>query len=160
MHDMLVRLYDLDFYNSIPGELYKQNIEIRKPIGSERYTVIDWVRKNFSVGWAGEVSVATGKHPFCCFIAVKNSNILGFACYDSTALGFFGPTGVLDTCRGKGLGKALLMACMQDMRLKGYGYAVVGGVGPEEFYRKAVGAINIPESSPGIYKSLLKRDNN
>ena len=160
MHDMLVKLYDLDFETDIFSKQKEQGIEIRKPIGPERYTVVEWVHKNFTEGWASEVSVATGKHPFDCFIAVKDSKILGFACYDSTALGFFGPTGVLDICRGKGTGRALLMACMQDMRLKGYGYAIIGGVGPEEFYSKTVGAVNIPESTPGIYTNLLKKDKN
>ena len=41
------------------------------------------------------------------------------------------------------------------MRLKGYGYAAIGAVGPAEFYRKAVGAVPIPNSWPGIYHDLL-----
>ena len=65
-------------------------------------------------------------HPISCFVAVQNQQIIGFACYDATALGFFGPTGVIEESRGKGVGKALLLACMLDMKLKGYGYAIIG----------------------------------
>jgi predicted GNAT family acetyltransferase len=83
---------------------------------------------------------------------------MGFGCYDSTALGFFGPTGVSDECRGKGTGKALLMACLLDMKLKGYAYAVIGAVGPAEFYTKAAGATIIPGSEQSIYKTLIRKE--
>jgi hypothetical protein len=42
------------------------------------------------------------------------------------------------------------------MKLKGYGYAIAGDVDDPEFYRKAVGAAAIPDSSPGIYKNRVK----
>lgn len=82
--------------------------------------------------------------------------LVGFACYDATCKGFFGPTGVDDVCRGKGVGTALLLACLHDMRAQGYGYAVIGGAGPVAFYEKTVGAIEIPDSKPGIYKGMLR----
>lgn len=41
------------------------------------------------------------------------------------------------------------------MRDAGYGYAIIGGVGPAEFYRRTVGAIEIPDSNPGIYAEML-----
>ena len=156
MHDMLVKLYNLKNDWSFVGEQEAQGIIIRKPIGPEKSVVVDWVRENFAKTWANEVEVAISNLPFSCFIAIKDKTIIGFACYDSTVLGFFGPTGVAEVCRGKGTGKALLMACMLDMKLKGYGYAVIGGVGPAEFYSKAVGAVKIPESAPGVYENLLK----
>ena len=45
---------------------------------------------------------------------------------------------------------------MVDMKLKGYAYAIIGAVGPAEFYKKAVGAIKIENSWPGIYNDILK----
>jgi len=71
-------------------------------------------------------------------------------------LSYFGPMGVKEAFQGRGIGKALLMACLLDMKLKGYGYAVIGAVEILEFYRKAVDAMEIPESSPGILKNCLK----
>jgi hypothetical protein len=42
------------------------------------------------------------------------------------------------------------------MRLKGYGYAIVGAVEDTEYYKKTVGALEIPDSSPGIYKTWVR----
>jgi hypothetical protein len=41
------------------------------------------------------------------------------------------------------------------MKSQGYGYAIIGGVGPAEFYAKTVGAIAIEGSEPGVYRGLL-----
>jgi predicted N-acetyltransferase YhbS len=88
-------------------------------------------------------------------VAIKKANIIGFACYDATALGFLGPIGVEKSHRKKGTGTALLTACLLDMKLKGYGYAIVGAVKDTDYYKNAVGAIEIPDSSPGFYKTQL-----
>jgi hypothetical protein len=42
------------------------------------------------------------------------------------------------------------------MRALGYGYAVIGSAGPMEYYSKIVGATVIEDSTPGIYKGMLK----
>ena len=47
------------------------------------------------------------------------------------------------------------MAALLDMKLKGYGYAIIGGVGPADFYRRAVGAEIIPGSEDSIYKTMI-----
>ena len=64
--------------------------------------------------------------------------------------------GVLETMQGRGIGKALLLACLWGLREMGYVYGIIGGVGPIEFYRKTVGASMIDDSTPGIYTNLLK----
>ena len=58
--------------------------------------------------------------------------------------------------RGQGIGTALLIASLWGLRELGYVYAVIGGAGPTDFYQRAVGAIVIPDSEPGIYVDLLK----
>ena len=80
---------------------------------------------------------------------------MGFACHDATCPNFFGPTGVAANERTHGIGKALLFNCLDAMKSQGYGYAIIGGVGPAEFYTKAVGAIPIEGSEPGVYRGLL-----
>jgi hypothetical protein len=87
--------------------------------------------------------VALSNRPISCFVALQDQALIGFACYDATALGFFGPGGVTKAHRGRGNGKALLLCCLLDMKLKGYGYAVIGDVGPTDFYKKTL-AIEIP----------------
>jgi len=41
------------------------------------------------------------------------------------------------------------------MRAQGYAYAIIGGVGPQDFYAKTVGAVLIDGSSPGVYGGTL-----
>ena len=158
MTDLLVKLYDLKDDWTFLGEQEALGISIRKPIGPEKHRIVEWVRAQFSDAWSSEIDMALANRPITCFIAIQQEQMIGFACYDATALGFFGPTGVAEACRGKGTGKALLLACMLDMKLTGYGYAVIGAVGPAAFYEKVVGAIEIPDSTPSIWKNWLHAD--
>ena len=63
-----------------------------------------------------------------------------------TALSFFGPTGVSEKARGRGIGLQLLIQSLLEMKHMGYAYAIIGSAGPVDFYKKAVGAIEIPGS--------------
>ena len=48
------------------------------------------------------------------------------------------------------------MLCgLHAMATLGYAYAIIGGVREVELYWKAVGAIEIEGSSPGIYRDRL-----
>ena len=38
----------------------------------------------------------------------------------------------------------------------GYAYAIIGGVGPQDYYKKVCGAFVIPGSDVGIYGSLYQ----
>lgn len=153
VRDWLVKLYDLPpppRWRTVPG------VVLRKPIGPEHRLVVDWVAREFGAGWASEAQAALGNRPLSLTIAVGADGLLGFACYDATARGMFGPVGVTAVARGQGLGAALLFACLDDMRSLGYAYAVIGAVGPGEFYRRTVGAMPIEDSSPGPYRGMLK----
>src|SRR5210317_154885 len=118
MLDMLVKLYELKDDWSFLREQEDLGITIRKPIGPEKHLILDWVRERFSDAWSSEADIAISNKPRTCFVAVGKDGPLGFACYDATALGFFGPIGVDGSCRGKGTGKALLLACLLDMKLQ------------------------------------------
>jgi GNAT superfamily N-acetyltransferase len=157
MQDMLIKLYEIEDDWGLLAEQKKRAITIRKPIGPEKHIIINWVSDHFSAGWAGEADTAVSNNPRTCFIAVKEAAIIGFACYDATALGFFGPIGVDKSHRKQGTGKALMTACLLDMKLKGYGYAIVGAVEDREYYKKTVGAVEIPDSFPGIYKTQVRK---
>jgi GNAT superfamily N-acetyltransferase len=158
MPDMLVKLYELPPLAPVIEAQRQAGIDIRRALAPEKHVVIDWVRKNFQELWASETDVSFSNHPVSCFIAVENDNMIGFACYDSTCKNFFGPTGVDETLRGRGTGKALLLACLHAIREQGFGYAIIGAAGPTDFYAKAVGAIIIENSWPGIYRGLLRKE--
>lgn len=155
MIDMLVRLYDLPDVSSLIRDLEGKGILIRKPGAYERHLVLDWVSKTFSPKWVSETKAAFARQPIACYIATLDHKVVGFACYDVTARGFLGPMGVDSSLRMGGLGKALLVSALASLREMGFAYGIVGGVGPEEFYRKAVDAMPIEGSSPGIYRDIL-----
>jgi len=148
--DMLMKLWE----QAPPA--HRPGIHLRKPLGAEQALIARWIDFHFSPGWSSEAAAAMANRPPTLFIAQQGNEIQGFCCYDATARGFVGPIGVLDSARGKGLGAALLLACLHDMRTMGYGYAVAGHVGAPEFFRKVAGAIEIPDSTPGIYAHMLR----
>jgi len=129
MADMLVKLYNLADDWSFLDAQQRMGVTVRKPIGPERHILVSWVAQHFSAAWSSETDQAMSNHPISCFIATQNQQIIGFACYDATALSFFGPTGVLEASRGKGTGKALLLACMLDMKLKARSVATPSSAG-------------------------------
>lgn len=155
MQDMLVKLYELPDHSTLLHQLRAQEIEIRRPLAAEKSLTLEWITKHFGSGWASEADVSFSYQPITCFIAIHLNKIIGFACYDSCYRNFFGPTGVDESYRGKGVGKVLLFECLQGMRSQGYAYGIIGGVGPAEFYAKACNAVLIPGSDPGIYKGIL-----
>ncbi|MBI3941740.1 MAG: GNAT family N-acetyltransferase [Chloroflexi bacterium] len=156
MADMLVKLYTLPDAAPVLAQLRQAGIVIRRAIAPEKHLVVDWVRREFSLGWASECEVSFSNHPVSTYMALDGNNIAGFACYDATYRNFFGPTGVLPDYRGRGIGKGLLLAALQAMAANGYAYGIIGWVGPVDFYARTVGAVVIPDSTPGIYQGMLR----
>ena len=156
MHDMLVTLYALPSLEPAVAACAARGVAIRRALAPEKPPVLDWVRAHFASS-AAEVETAFARVPVTCFIAVRDDTLLGFACYDVTCRNFFGPEGVSKDERGRGIGRALLLAALHAQRAQGYAYSIIGGVGPAEFYAKTVGAVPIADSTPGIYAALLRR---
>lgn len=151
MQDMLVKLYDLPPRSERSG----CDFEIRRAMTPDKFQVVEWVKEHMGICAAGECDASFSHHPVSCFVATRGKEIIGFACYHATAPDFFGPTMVLESEQGKGIGKELLVECMYAMKAEGYAYAIIGGAGPVKFYEKCVGAAVIPGSTPGIYKDFL-----
>ena len=157
MTDMLVKLYALPDLAPALADPRMAGVAIRRALAPEKHVVTDWVRATFdSPGWASECEASILRQPPACFVAVENETLIGFGCYDATARGVFGPTGVEAAARGRGIGAALLLACLHDMRAQGYAYAIIGWAGPQDFYARIAGATPIPDSEPGLYAGLLR----
>jgi len=156
MADMLVRLYDLPPLEPAMAAMEKEGIVLRRALTPEQHLLCAWVAEQFSSAWAAECAVAFARQPVSCFIALREKKIVGFSCYEVTCRDFFGPMGVDGDMRKKGVGKALLLAALHAMKNEGYAYAVIGGVGPRDFYEKTAGAMEIEGSTPGIYKGMLR----
>ena len=150
MPDMLVKLYELPPLEPALDHATRAGVGVRRASVLDREAVVAWVRKKFP-SWVAETETAFCHQPVTCFIAQRERVVVGFACYDATCPNFFGPTAVDQNERGKGIGHALLLAALHAQRAQGYAYSIIGGVGPAEYYAKAVGAVLIEGSSPGIY---------
>ena len=153
-----MKLYRLPTVDGIPDSRKRIQTCLRRSMAYEKHQVVDWVRKHFSMEWASECDIAFGNWPISCYIATSQGSILGFACYDSTSRGMFGPIGVMKSAQGQGIGRGLLRAGLHAMACVGYAYAVIGGVGNSEFYSRVVEVMEIPGSTPGIYKDRLKSE--
>lgn len=156
MPDMLVPLLKLPPLAPLLADYESKGVRIQRAMVPDMRRITGWVHANFGDHWASECEICFSRQPVSCFIAVEGSEIVGFACYESTNRNFFGPIGVLESKRSLGIGKGLLVASMHGMREIGYAYAIIGGVGPVHFYEKTVGASLIPDSYPSIYADLLK----
>jgi hypothetical protein len=173
MADMLVKLYALPELAPSLGRLATQGVDIRQAHPSEKKIIAGWARQRFSETIAAECEAAIEQRPITCHIAVEKQpaktaspnpydmppdKLLGFACYDVTSKGMFGPECVCEKHRCKGIGAGLLLSALHAMRAERYAYAVIGCAGPIEFYEKTVGATLIEGSEPGIYRGPLIAD--
>jgi predicted N-acetyltransferase YhbS len=151
MADMLVRLYDLPEVDDRLAALEESGIVVKRAQPWEVSPLRRFIEDHFSEGWADESSAAFANKPITAFVAQDGDRMVGFAAYECTRRGFFGPMGVDEGWRKRGIGAALTLACLHAMREMGYGYAIIGAAGPEDFYAKCCGAEVIADSKPGIY---------
>jgi GNAT superfamily N-acetyltransferase len=157
MLDMLVKLYDLPPREPSMAHCQAQGVRIRRAMAYEKTIVLEMIRREFHIGWVDETDVAFARQPISCIIATEKGQVVGFATHEATAPGFFGPTGVLASHRGRGIGKALLISGLHALGELGYAYAIIGQAEDKarDFYATSVGATLIPGSNPGIYQEWL-----
>ncbi|UYO99340.1 GNAT family N-acetyltransferase [Oceanotoga sp. DSM 15011] len=158
MPDMLVKLYNLEEKKEYKDELLKKGIMIRKAISPEKHIITKWVEKHFNEHWKSEAESAFSNNPVSILIAIdiEKGKMIGFSCYESTCKNFFGPTGVDEEYRGKGIGKVLYLQALYELKHMGYAYCIIGDAGPIDFYKKHSDAYIIENSSPGIYEGILR----
>ena len=156
MPDMLARLYNLPDSASFAARVEASGMSVRRAEPWDRITLSDFARQHFSDLWALEADRAFNQTPITAYVAVDGPEIVGFAVYECTRRGYFGPTGVREDLRGGGIGALLLLRCLESMLEMGYAYAIIGGVGPAAFYERLVGATVIAGSDPGIYAPLYQ----
>ena len=158
MADMLVKLYPLPTAPGLEDELLRKGIILKKALAPDMSKIIAFTEENGHPGWADEIRVCFTNQPVSCWIAVKDKQVIGFGCYESTARGFFGPTLVKESERRQGVGKALLLACMASLRELGYAYAFIGWPAKNaiHFYTEATGGMMIPDEGHGVYSRMIE----
>lgn len=91
MADMLVKLYDLPPFQDEIRELHKKSVEIKRALPMDKQRILNFVHENFrqtSPDWVYECETSLYNKPVTCFIGVKARELVAFACYNATALGF------------------------------------------------------------------------
>lgn len=155
MSDMLVKLYECPPAAPEVARLREGGVACRRAESFEGAAVLQFVKRHFP-NWADELLAGFAAVPPTVYIATEAGRVSGFACFNATRPNYFGPTGVAEAARGRGIGRALLLLCLESLAAEGYAYAIIGGVGPASFYEKAVGATIIPGSEPGIYGDMAR----
>ena len=151
MMDMLVNLYALP---AAPRD--DDAVRIVRVLPPDFGKVLEFVKTHFSDGWVHECEAALCQSPPTCFVAVREHTVVGFACYDATARGMFGPVGVEASLRGRGIGAALTYRTMEAMREAGYAYAVIGWCDEKQaFYARTVGAVPIAPTGDTVYSRMV-----
>ncbi len=151
--DMIVGLTNLPGYPEI-----KSDIKIKRAFPGDKKTIMSFIKENFQENWAYEAEHSIMQSPGKCFIATEEGQLIGFACYDASAKGFFGPIGVLPNKRKNKVGEALLLRTLNAMSEYGCGYVIIGWVSEAEmFYRKTVKAEYIKGGQPknSVYANLI-----
>lgn len=114
---------------------------VRRGAPADHAQLATLVRAHFGESWVWEAEAALAASPPTLFVAERAGQLGGFACHSVSGLpGTFGPTGTDPALRGAGLGRALLLRCLDDLRELGYATVEIGWVGPVAFYSKVAGA--------------------
>ncbi|MGE0868641.1 MAG: GNAT family N-acetyltransferase [Kofleriaceae bacterium] len=102
--------------------------------------LLDAVRAEFGGAWPFELERALTFERPGVHVALKDGAYCAFAAHDGNnqGLGWFGPTGTWPAHRGRGLGEALLIACLVDVAAH-HAQCEVAWIGPRPFYEKAAG---------------------
>jgi hypothetical protein len=93
--DYLVNLSLVKPVPELNARMEGGGVTIRRALAPEFELVTGWVREKFGSGWASETAVTFARQPPTCFLATRAQKLIGFACHESIARGFFGPTGLM-----------------------------------------------------------------
>ncbi len=161
MADMLVNLYELgEAFKSeatLERALLEKGIRIKRALAPDRSKVVEFAKNCTRDDYSDEVIAAFNNNPITCYIATKDKQVIGFACFEATAKNFFGPTAVSKKEHKQGIGKALLLKSLYSMQEMGYAYAIIGWPTKTAipFYEKCVDAKMLEGKSMGVYKRMI-----
>ncbi len=115
---------------------------VRRVGPADRQLVLDYVERAFAKVWAFEVAHALDGPCHSVHAVFSDGQPVAFAAADGNnqGLGWFGPAGTDPAHRGRGLGEAMLLRCLLDVRELPDG-GVIAWIGPKAFYARVAGAV-------------------
>ena len=139
--NMMVDLASADLdTRGAKADLARMGITVRRACGEDISAAAQFALETFSEGWRIEVAESARFAPPPLFIAIEGARLVGFAAYDVTGPGRFGPMGTHPDYRHRGIGGVLLKRCLRSLRDRGENEAVIVWVGPIPFYARTVEA--------------------
>ena len=160
MADMLVKLFNISMPVGDEEKLLENGIRIKRALAPDKSKIIEYSKTCGGQDYSDEVSAAFTNNPITCYIATKDKELIGFACFEATAKNFFGPMAVSEMYRKQGVGKVLLLKSLYSMLEMGYAYAIIGWPAKKAipFYEKCVDAVMIEDDSLGVYRRMIEID--
>ena len=124
------------------GRAASLGYELGRALPETAAEVATLVGATFGAAWACETRRAFEGEPAGVHVARRDGTLVAFAVRDGNnrGLGCFGPAGTWPEHRGKGLGTALLLACLRDLADAGQKSATIAWIGPRSYYEQQVGA--------------------
>ncbi len=118
-------------------------IEVRRARREDGERLDRYFADNFGADWRYEAHLAMQVSPPALHLAIAGGEIIAFSAHSTQnrEWGFFGPMGTSPAARGRGLGRLLLIHCLNDLYDAGHRSSVIPWVGPIGFYADAVGAL-------------------
>jgi mycothiol synthase len=127
-----------------PGEAAQAaDPRVERVSETSRAELLAFVTSHFGALWSLETARAFLNDPPTAFLARDSSGaIAGFSAHEANnrGLGFFGPMGTDPAARGGGIGRALLLASLADLRAHRFRTAVISWAANVPFYERACGA--------------------
>jgi len=128
-------------YAALIAKRAEEGVTFHRPTMDEKEEVHEWILSAFGEGWAYETDLAFREALVTVWIARDHGKVCGFAASNATGRGYFGPTGVGEDQRRKGLGRVLLVKCLEDLQADGRSVAwIPTGLERISYYHNGAGA--------------------
>ncbi len=127
----------------VENELVHNGFLFRKARLQEKKELVSWVRDTFSPFWAYEVSCGFSEDSTSIWLAEHKGEVVGFSAYSVLEPDWFGPIGVDERVRGKGIGTVLLYKAISSLRLDGHRFVTIPWTELLFFYSQLPGIVSI-----------------